>query len=386
MTSRDSKTNPPIYLDHNAMGLLDPEFRELWLELSSHPLGNPSSYHSYGRRARNLIGEARTIVAEIFAVRPKQVLFCSGGTECLNQLLFHILNTQNGHIVTSQTEHAAVYHTIKRRAQQSDARWRATFLTPNPTGEIAVSAVEQAIAPDTRLIALMAANNETGVLNPLEEIGHLVQGRGIPLLVDAVAYIGKAPFTSFNTASAVCFSGHKLNAPPGTGIAILRPPFDELTPLLYGGPQEFGRRAGTENALSIYLAAQALKKAVNNEREVQGDTARRRDALVAKIRTALPSSIYHGEGAPHTCNVANLAFPGVDGETLLIHLDQLGVMASHGSACQSGALEPSRVLLGMGIERSLVEASIRFSLSPMTTDDEIDRAAHIIIRAVELSS
>lgn len=364
-----------IYLDNNASTLLDPRVRDYIISLLNSLEGNPSSTHSYGQKVRAAIAQARNAIATYLKVRSNELIFTSGGSESANMIIKGILHQGNkGHLITSTVEHSCVYNS---------ARWletngfQVTFLNPGLYGAVSTQAVIDAIRPETKLIALLYVNNETGVKTDINEIAKVALTSGIPFFVDAVSLLGKELFTIPNGVSAMSFSGHKLHAPQGIGLTFVRSGL-KLNPLITGGEQEFGKRAGTENVLGILGLAKAVELLETELPQASEKMQMLRDKFERKVMEALPKVTINGTG-PRTVNVSNLAFAGVDGEAMLMALDAAGVAASHGSACASGSLEPSRVLLEMGLPLELVRGSIRFSLSRFTTDDEIDRAADIVV-------
>lgn len=367
-----------IYLDNNASTFLDPRVRELLVLSLNTFQGNPSSTHYYGQKIRSAITQARSSIANYFSVKPAELIFTSGGSESANMVMKGLLpNKGSGHLITSTVEHSCVYNTAK---QLESLGCRATFLEPGLYGAITPEAVREAIRPDTKLIALMFANNETGVKTDIGSIAKIALEYGIPFFVDAVSMLGKEVFSIPQGVSAMAFSGHKLHAPQGIGLTYVRSG-TKLQPLLCGGEQEGGRRAGTENILGILGFAKAIEVLGEELPKASEYMRTLRDRLEKNLMQALPDVFVNGQG-PRTVNVSNLAFSGVDGEGLLMALDAAGVAASHGSACASGSLEPSRVLLGMGLPLDLVRSSIRFSLSRFTTEEEIDRASEVIVGAV----
>lgn len=358
-----------IYLDNNATTHVDPRVLEAMLaELRDQP-SNPSSVHSFGRDARNRLTKARRTIASALGVRPTEILFASGGTEALNMVLRGIFTPQfKGHIISSSVEHSAVYATIQ--ALQCYG-CEATFLSPGLWGAVTVDAVRDAIRPSTRLISLMAVNNETGVKTDIEAIAALAQEKGIPFVVDGVALLGKESFVIPEGVSAICFSGHKCHAPKGIGLAVVRHHL-KLAPLNTGGGQEYERRGGTENLAGIIGLAEAISIVQQELQHASSQMQQLRDRLEQGMMEVVPDVTVNGEG-PRVANTSNLAFHGVEGESLLMNLDLAGIAVSHGSACSSGSLEPSRVLLNMGIPRKQAASSLRFSLSRYTTEEEVDR-------------
>lgn len=364
-----------IYFDNNATTPLDPRVLESMMADLKGPPANPSSVHSFGREARKKISTARRTLAAYFQVAPEEVLFTSGGTEGINLM---VRSVPKGHIVTTSIEHAAVFHTVQSLEKEG---YTVTYVKPGLWGAPSLEQLEAALRPDTRAIILSASNGETGVRIDLAEFGLLAQRRGIPLLIDGVAYLGKEPLLFPPGLSAWALSGHKFHAPKGVGALIVRSG-SPLSPLLTGGPQEGGRRGGTENLSGILGLAEAIQLLSDGEREYSAHMFRLRTRFETELMRALPNLKIHGEG-PRISNVSNLSFLGCDGETLLLQLDQMGIAASHGSACSSGALEPSRILLGMGIDRKTARSSIRFSFSRMNTAAEIDLALERIVSLVK---
>jgi cysteine desulfurase len=347
-----------IYLDNNATTGLDPRVLDAMLEDLGPLPANPSSVHAFGRAAREKLSRARRTVADYFSVQSREILFTSSGTEALNTLIRGI---GTGRILTSDVEHSAVL-----KAAQATGR-PVTLLPAGTWGVVQPEAVESALRSATDLIVLGAVNNETGVRLDLEAVAALAAAHGVPFVVDGVALLGKELFSLPAGVSAIAFSGHKFHAPKGVGCAWIHPAFKVL-PLLVGGDQEHARRAGTENLAGILGFAKAVEL-LRTELPGAADNMRAlRDRLVEGLK---PHVEINGEG-PKVSNTINLSFPSMDGETLLMQLDLAGVAVSHGSACSSGALEPSRVLLTMGLSQARARSAIRFSLSRWTTSAEID--------------
>ena len=365
-----------IYLDNNATTALHPAvIEEMQKEFALGP-ANPSSVHSFGRKAKALLLSARTLVADFFSVTSKEVLFTSGGTESLNLLIRGLLpSLPPGEILSSNIEHSALFNTI-----EAMKAFTPRFLPAGLWGAVRPDELRAALTPNTRLIALGAANSETGVKIDLSAIAAIAEEHKIPLVIDGVALLGKELFTLPKGVSGIAFSGHKIHGPKGIGIAIVRSHLT-LTPLHTGGGQEFGKRGGTENLAGILGFAKAIAL-LKEELPAATDRMRAlRDHFETSLRAQIPNLVVHGHG-PRICNTSSLGFPGVDAESLLIQLDRAGIAASHGSACSSGALEPSRVLLNMGISREMARSSLRFSLSRYTTRDEVDVAVRRIVEQV----
>lgn len=354
-----------IYLDNNSTTALDPRVFKAMLEDLSGPPANPSSVHSFGQRARGLLVQARQKVADFFGVKPEEVVFTSGGTESVH-LMIHSL-AKKGRLITTAIEHSCVYKTVQSLEAQG---WSVDYLPCGMWGAPTVEQIEQAIRPDTQALIFSACNGETGVKIDLEAIAALAEKHQIPLLIDAVAFIGKEPLIMPRGVTAVCLSGHKFHAPKGIGALIVRSHF-KIKPMLLGGAQEAQKRAGTENLSGILGLAEALT-IVKQEQETISQT-------LLDLRCHLEHQLFHriadvrinGEG-PRIANTVCAAFLGVEGEALLMHLDMAGIAVSHGSACSSGSLEPSRVLTQMGIDRKIARSSIRISLSRLNTREEID--------------
>lgn len=357
-----------IYLDNNATTLLDPSVLETVHTVLRGEYGNPSSIHRYGQAAKALLIQATQKVSSFFNVTPQEVIFTSGATEALNMLVKSI--PSGSHLITSSLEHAALLEPLKRSGCS------ITYLDPLPNhGMIVREQIQKALKPNTAMIFLMAANNETGIKTDIDDIALLAKEAGIPFVVDGVAILGKEVWKMPEGVEAACFSGHKMHAPAGIGCLIVRKKM-KLKPLIVGGAQQNGWRGGTENLAAIVGFAKALE--CIQEKIPHAYMLGLRNRFEQRILQAIPDVLIHGLNQPRVSNTTNCAFLGVDGETLLMLLDLAGVAASHGSACSTGALEPSRVLLNMGINPQVVRSSIRFSLSRFTTEEEIDRAVLIL--------
>lgn len=368
-----------IYLDYNATTPLDPRVLNVFTEQLQEERGNPSSLHFYGKQSRRLLDQSREKIAHFFGVRPHEVLFTSGGTEGAALLLRGLVSLNPSlHLVTSEGEHACVYQTLKQMEKKGTP---VSFLTTGSWGAVRLEQVEQAIRSDTQLITLMAANNETGVLTDLEGIAALAHKKKIPLIVDGVGWLGKELFSLPLGVSAIFFSGHKIYAPKGVGFCLCRQGI-KLEPLFVGGGQEYQKRAGTENISAIAALAEAIHLIDQEQKKKIPEMRKLRDYFEQALIAHLSDVVINGKG-PRVSNTTNLSFLGVDGEALLIQLDREGICASHGSACASGALEPSRILLAMGMPLSQARSSIRFSLGYQTTEEEIREAITRIVKIVK---
>lgn len=372
--------NTRIYLDNNSTTALDPSVQNVMINYLKSHFGNPSSVHSFGQEARNHLSKARQVIASYLHVKPQEIIFTSSGTEGFNSLLQGFFEIHpKGHLITSSVEHSCVYKTAKQLAAKG---WSVTFLDPGEWGAITPEAIKQALQPSTCLIALMAVNNETGVRTDIDAIAAVAEQAGIPFIVDGVALLGKEVFTIPNGVTAMCFSGHKIHAPKGIGFSFIRKSL-KLPPMIHGGSQEFSRRAGTENMISIVALAEAVRLLQNELPHATDKMQQLRDMLEEGLTQSLGEAIVTVNGyGPRICNTSNVSFQGIEGESLLMLLDKAGIAVSHGSACSSGALEPSRVLLQMGIPRHVASTAIRFSVSRFTTEAEIHHVVETMARLV----
>ncbi len=356
---------------------MDSRVIEAMLEEFSYPGNNPSASHSLGQEAKGRLQKARETIAKYLGVNREEIFFTSGGTESMNMLLHGFLsNFSSSNIITSNVEHSSVYETLLRFAKRGHT---LSFLPAGLLGAVSPQDVKAALQLSTKLIALSAVNHETGVKLDIETVAAIAQEARVPFIVDGVALMGKERFTIPKGVSGMGFSGHKFHAPKGSGFIFLRGdlPFHSL---LTGGNQEYGKRAGTENLPAIVGLAKAISLLEKELPQASHRMAMLRDRLEAGLLQACTPVVVNGMG-PRIANVCNVAFPGVKGEDLLIALDMHGVSASHGSACSSGALEPSRILREMGVPYA--SASLRFSLSRFTTEEEIDRCIKITAQLVE---
>jgi cysteine desulfurase len=366
--------NGKIFLDANATTPIDSRVLEAMLpELSSLP-SNPSSIHFYGRDAKARLQKSRETIAAFLRVKPNEIYFTSSGTEAMNLLLRGMFPAKaEGHAITSNVEHASVYETLLYLESKG---LETSYLPAGLSGAVTPAQVKEALRPDTRLICIIAVNNETGVKHDVHAIAEIALEAGIPLFVDGVAWLGKELFTVHPGISGMGFSGHKIHGPKGSGFAFVRSSL-RLSPLLTGGKQEGALRAGTENLPGIIGLAKAVELLSLELPAAAERMALLRDRFEKGLLASIDSLLING-GGPRICNTCNLSFPGTKGEDLLIALDMMGIAASHGSACSSGGLEPSRILTNMGIPFSLAASAIRFSLSRSTTPEEIDQAIEAV--------
>lgn len=360
-----------IYLDNNATTPLDPQvLEEMLKELSSSPK-NPSSSHYFGMEAQKLLIDARLKIAQFLKIKPSEIIFTSGGTESMNLLIRGSLNTfKKGHIITTDLEHPCVYQTLLHLESQG---YDVTRISPGKWGAPLPQDIEHVIKSHTKLIVLSAVNSETGVKLDLEGVANIARSRNIPLIIDGVALLGKESINIPPGVTGMGFSAHKIHGPKGVGFAFLRQGC-RLNPLLLGGHQERGFRGGTENLSGIVGLASAVSILDKDLEAFSNHLLFLRNLFEEELIKKIPDMIINGEG-PRVSNTSNIYFPNIDGETLLIQLDMCKIAASQGSACSSGALEPSRVLLNMGLSKEQVQSSLRFSFSRMNTENEIKRAA-----------
>ncbi len=369
-----------LYLDHAATTPLDPAVLEAMLPALGEAFGNPSSVHRSGQRARRLVERAREQVAAALGARPERIHFTSGATEADNQALRGVLAAGGG-LVTSRVEHAAVRGTARALAV---AGTPVSLLEPDADGAIALDDLERALraAPDTRLVALMAVNNETGVLTDVAAAAEIAHRHGALLFCDAVQAVGLEPVdVEAWGVDLLAVSAHKIHGPKGAGALYVADGV-ALEPLLYGGEQERGLRPGTHATPAIVGLGEAAERAVRERAQRYAAVARARDAFEAHA-LRLPGVRVNGGGARRSVKHSNLQVSGVDGETLLLALDDLGVEASAGSACAAGSVEPSQVLLAMGLSAAEARASVRFSFAHTVTVDDAVEGAGRFAAAVE---
>lgn len=368
-----------IYMDANATTPLLPEVFEAMRPWLLENYGNASSIHQPGQQARAAVERARTHVAQLLNCRESEIVFTSGGTESDNLALFGL--TQPGdHIITSSIEHHAVLHAAQRLAERG---LEVTFLPVSSDCRIDPDDVRRAIRPNTKLISVMMANNETGVIQPLEEIGRIAQEADIWFHTDAVQAVAKVPVDVQTIGcDLLSLSGHKFHAPQGTGALYVRRG-TKIEPLFFGGTHERQRRAGTENVAGIVGLGKAAEIAARSLKDGALDRlSSMRDQLESGVLARIEGTGVNGTGQPRVPNTTNLYFNNLEGEALVIALDLKGIATSGGSACASGAAEPSHVLTAMGLAPERARASLRFSLTKLNTPEDIDEALTIIPAAV----
>ena len=375
-----------VYLDNNATTPLLPEVFEAMRPYFFERFGNASSIHQQGQQARGAVERAREQVAELLNCRPAEVVFTSGGTEGDNLAVFGLVQ-KGDHVVSSTIEHHAVMNACKKLEERGI---EVTYVGVDARGLVDPEDVKRALRPSTRLISIMMANNETGVVQPVQGIGEIAREADVFFHTDAVQAAGKIPIDVQKIGcDLLTISGHKIHGPQGTGALYVRKG-TLVQPLLYGGRHERSRRAGTENLPGIVGLGKAAEIAsAGFENGKTAKMAAMRDRLQSVIMEQVEACGVNGEGAPRVPNTTNIWFDFIEGEPMVIALDLKGVSISTGAACSSGAIEPSHVLTAMGLSGERARASIRFSLGKQTTDEDIDfviaRVPETVAKLRELS-
>ncbi|AFZ43952.1 cysteine desulfurase NifS [Halothece sp. PCC 7418] len=368
--------NEPIYLDNNATTKIDEDVFAAMLPYLSIYYGNPSSMHTFGGQVGRAVREARGQVASLLGAEDSEIVFTSCGTEGDNAAIWAALKAQPNkkQIITTEVEHPAVLNLCRKLEKEG---YTVTYLSVDQEGQLDLDELQAAITGNTALVSVMYANNETGVIFPIEEIGQIVKEYGALFHVDAVQAVGKIPLDmKTSTIDLLTLSGHKIHAPKGIGALYVRKGV-RFRPYLVGGHQERGRRGGTENVPAIVALGQAAALAEQHLDNVIQEQ-RLRDKLEAGILGMISDTVINGTRAHRLPNTTNIGFKYIEGEAILLSLDQYGICASSGSACTSGSLEPSHVLRALGLPYSLLHGSIRFSLSRFTTEEEIDRVLEVL--------
>ncbi|HNT43487.1 MAG TPA: cysteine desulfurase NifS [Syntrophorhabdaceae bacterium] len=360
-----------VYLDNNATTMVSREVLDEMLPFFHDRYGNPSSMHSFGGRVARELSDARHKVASLLGADPEEIIFTSCGTESDNTAIMSSLLVKPGktHIVTSRVEHPAIKVLCEHLAQKG---YRVTMVGVDSDGRLDMDEYEASLTPDTAIASIMWANNETGVIFPVEEAARLARDRGIVFHTDAVQIVGKIPIDmKGNAVDMLSLSGHKLHAPKGIGVLYVRKG-TRFSPFLIGGHQEKGRRGGTENVAGIVGLGKACELAAASMEKENTYVRALRDRLENSLLAAIPQSRVNGVRDERLPNTTNISFEFVEGESILLLMDQHGICASSGSACTSGSLQPSHVLRAMGVPYTMAHGSIRFSLSVYNTEEDID--------------
>ena len=344
--------------------------------------GNPSSLYAFGQKAQEALQEARETVAKCIGATPREIYFTSGGSEADNQAIVSAarVGARHGkkHLISTKFEHHAVLHTLKKLEKEG---FEVTLLDVHEDGVVRLEDVEAAIRPDTCLVTVMFANNEIGTIQPIREIGALCREKGIPFHTDAVQAAGHMPIDVVEmNIDMLSMSGHKFHAPKGVGVLYARRGM-VLTNVIEGGAQERGKRAGTENVAGIVALAAALKESCEHMEENTAKILPMRDKLFAEL-SKIPHSKINGSLEHHVPGTVNMCFEGIEGESLLLLLDREGICASSGSACTSGSLDPSHVLLSIGLPHEVAHGSLRLSIGEYNSMDEIDHIIEVVPRVV----
>jgi len=372
----------PLYFDNAATSPLHPKALEAMMPFLSGNFANPSSMYSPARAARKAIDEARKTVADAIGAKPVQITFTGSGTEAVNWAIKGVLEAQcktGRHVITTAAEHHATLYTCKHLEKLG---YDITYLPVDSEGFVSPAAVQAAIRPDTVLISIIMANNEVGTIQPIAAIGEITSQAGVVFHTDAVQAAGHIPIdVDALKVDILSLSAHKFSGPKGVGAQYIRTGV-HIAPLLIGGAQERGRRAGTENVAGIAGLAAALAASINEMEHESTRVSALRDMLIGEILTRIPHVRLNGPQANRLPGNVSIAFSFIEGESLLLHLDMMGCQASTGSACSSGALEPSHVLTAMGLSHELANGTIRFSIGRDNTHDDITALVAMLEKSV----
>ncbi|HOT76226.1 MAG TPA: cysteine desulfurase NifS [Candidatus Wallbacteria bacterium] len=369
--------NKAIYVDNNATTPIAPEVYHEMIPYLTQYYGNPSSIHTFGGQLASKIDEARQKVADLLGALATEIVFTSCGTESDNAAILGILssNPSKKHIITTKVEHPAILNLCQHLEKNG---YDVTYLSVDRSGALSLDELQKSMRPDTAIVSVMYANNETGVIFPIEQIGRIVKSRGSMFHVDAVQAVGKIPIDlSKSSIDLLSLSGHKLHAPKGVGVLYIRRG-TMIRPFIIGGHQERGRRAGTENIASICALGKAAELAHKNIADENNIVRKMRDRLEKGLLERIPYTFVNGDTINRLPNTTNISFEYIEGESILLLLDQHGICASSGSACTSGSLQPSHVLRSMGVPFTAAHGSVRFSLSRYNNDSEIDKILEVM--------
>ena len=360
-----------VYMDNNATTRVAPEVLEEMLPYFSKLYGNPSSMHTFGDTAQHKMRESREKIASLIGATPAEIILTSCGTESDSTAIraATLSNPDKKHIVTTRVEHPAIKNLCEYLSKRG---YRVTFVPVDRKGNLDVDALQNNLTDDTAIVSVMWANNESGVIFPIDEISQIVKEHGIIFHTDAVQAVGKVPIDVRRVnVDMLSLSGHKIHAPKGVGVLYLRKG-TKFSPFLIGGHQEGGRRGGTENVASIVGLGKACELAKHHLADQHTRVKKLRDRLETALLEKIPHAMINGDQEHRLPNTTSISFEYVEGESILLMMDRLGICASSGSACTSGSLEPSHVLRAMGVPFTAAHGSIRFSLSVYNTAEEID--------------
>ena len=371
-----------VYADNAATTSVSKAALDAMLPYLTDFYGNPSSLYAFGQKATEALQSARETIAACINADPKEIYFTSGGSEADNQAIVSAarLGARKGkkHLISTQFEHHAVLHTLSKLEKEG---FEVTLLDPHSDGVIRVEDVENALRDDTCLVTIMFANNEIGTVQPIAEIGALCRERKVLFHTDAVQAAGHMPIdVKAMNIDMLSMSGHKFHAPKGVGVLYAKKG-TVLTNIIEGGAQERGKRAGTENVAGIVAMAAALKESCDNMEENTAKIIPMRDKLFAEL-SKIPHSKINGSLEHHVPGTVNMCFEGIEGESLLLLLDDQGICASSGSACTSGSLDPSHVLLSLGIPHEIAHGSLRLSIGEYNTMEQIDHIIEVVPKVV----
>lgn len=367
-----------IYLDHAATTATDPKVLEAMLPYFHEHYGNPSSIYSISRVSKNAIENTREILANAIGAEPREIVFTSGGSESDNFAIKGIALTKQqkgNHIITSSIEHHAVLYTCKFLEKNG---FTVTYLPVDHDGIVKLDELEKAITPQTILITIMHANNEIGTIQPISRIGEIAQKHGVTFHTDAVQTFGHIPVNVDDlNVDLLSMSAHKFYGPKGVGALYIRKGI-KITPLIHGGDQEQHRRASTENVPGIIGMGKAVEIALETMENESTRQIKLRDEFIKKTLGIIPDAILNGHPSIRLPNNVNISFEGIEGESILLNLDMEGIAASTGSACSSSSLEPSHVLLSIGLTHEFAHGSVRFTMGKQTTRDELDHVIKVL--------
>ncbi len=373
-----------VYLDYNATTPIDPQVFEVMLPYLKEEFGNPSSIHSFGSSGKSALDNSREKVAELLGARPKEVVFTGSGSESNNFAIKGVafgLRERGNHLITTQVEHASVLETFRFLESQG---FKVSYLGVDEHGLVDLDELRESMTADTILVSVMFANNETGVIMPIKEIAEVMKERGVVFHTDAVQAVGKIDVNLKNLPiDLLSFSSHKLYGPKGVGALFIRGRVN-LSPLIHGGGQEKGRRSGTENVAGIVGLGKACEIVKEDAEYKMGDVRIKelRDELYAGIKERISAVRLNGHPEKRLPNTLNLSFEGAEGDSLVMNLDLEGIAVSTGSACSEGNVEPSHVLLAMGLTKEQVVSSLRFSLGRFTEKEDIKRVIEVLPKVV----